>query len=374
MVGIGETSFSAVVTDLAGNVIWTYAPPLPPGAGISPIKLLPNGHFLVGISAQPDGTTSSLQEVDLAGTVIWQLTGAQLNTALAAATCAGCNITVVGMHHDFAVLPNGHIIVLAAQQKAESGLIGEPPTITVTGDVVIDLDQSHNPVWLWSSFDHLDLNRHLLSFPDWTHTNSVAYSPDDKALIISMRHQSWVLKIDYNDGLGAGDVLWKLGYQGDFTLMNGTDPQDWFYAQHDANVTSPNSSGVFDLTVFDDGNNRFLDTGGTICGATGQPPCTSRAPILQLDEAAKTATIKFVYDAAPAFSQFGGSSRQLANGNLEFDLCGLTATGTDNLDNRSSILEVTQASPSQIVWQMNLTGNYAYRGFRISSLYPGVQW
>ena len=126
-----------------------------------------------------------------------------------------------------------------------------------------------------------------------------------------MRHQSWVLKIDYNDGLGAGDVLWKLGYQGDFTLMNGTDPQDWFYAQHDANVTSPNSSGVFDLTVFDDGNNRFLDTGGTICGATGQPPVPAGAPILQLDEAAKTATIKFVYDAAPAFSQFGGSSRRL---------------------------------------------------------------
>jgi hypothetical protein len=26
------------------------------------------------------------------------------------------------------------------------------------------------------------------------------------------------------------------------------------------------------------------------------------------------------------------------------------------------------------VWQMNITGQLAYRGFRIPSLYPGVVW
>jgi arylsulfate sulfotransferase len=313
-----------------------------------------------------------MQEVDLTGQVVWQLTGAQLNQALAAATCAGCNITVVGMHHDFAVLPNGHLIVIASQDKVETGLSGFPNPVTVAGDVLIDLDENHNPVWLWSSFDHLDLNRHLMGLPDWTHTNTVIYSPDDKALIISMRHQSWVLKINYNDGQGAGEVLWKLGYQGDFSLQNGTDPQDWFYAQHDPNIISPNSSGIFQLLLFDDGNLRVLDSSGTTCGSG--TPCETRVPILQLDETAKTATIEWVDNAAPAYSNFGGSSRLLQNGNVEFDECGLTITGTNTLANKSAILEVTKTTPPQTVWQMQISGQYAYRAFRMPSLYPGVQW
>jgi arylsulfate sulfotransferase len=372
LVGVGAPGVGAVVTDLAGNVLWTYNPPGNPG--ISPIKLLPNGHFLVGFSAQPpDGLNSFIQEVDLGGNVLWSLTAAQLNASLATATCAGCNITVVGTHHDFQLLPNGHIIVIASTQVTEN-VAGFTGPVTVTGDVLIDLDENHNPVWLWSAFDHLDIDRHPMGFPDWTHTNSVVYSPDDHALVISMRHQAWVLKIDYNDGQGTGNIIWHLGYQGDFALQNGTDPIDWFYGQHDANIISPNSTGVYKITVFDDGNQRVLDTSGTICGDTGTPPCTSRDPILQLDENAMTATLTFDYDGAPNYSIFGGSSRVLQNGNVEFDECGLTATGTNNLNNQSLVLEVTQTSTPQIVWQMQITGNYAYRSFRIPSLYPGVQW
>jgi arylsulfate sulfotransferase len=74
------------------------------------------------------------------------------------------------------------------------------------------------------------------------------------------------VKIDYNDGQGAGDILWRLGYQGDFLLQGGTDPEDWFYAQHDANIVSVNSSGVFQLMLFDNGNQRVLDSSGDSCG------------------------------------------------------------------------------------------------------------
>ena len=173
----------------------------------------------------PDGVNSVLQEVDLTGKLIWQMTAADLNKALAAATCAGCNITVIGTHHDFVQLPNGHLIVIAGTQQVISGT-------TVIGDVIIDLDQNHNPVWLWNEFDHLDTNRRPYLFPDWTHTNAILYSADDGNLIISIRHQNWLVKVDYANGTGAGDIIWRLGYQGDFTLVGGTDPTDWFYAQH----------------------------------------------------------------------------------------------------------------------------------------------
>lgn len=372
LVGGKAQQRTVAVADLAGNIIWTYDTGMTEAFIANPVKMLPNGHFLINVSlGAPSGVDSTLIEVDLAGTTIWKMTVGNLNKALGLATCAGCNITVVGTHHDFVALPNGHIIVIAAQTLPESGLTGFPNPVNVTGDVIIDLDQNRKPVWVWSEFDHLDLNRHPIFFPDWTHTNGIIYSPDDKALIISVRHQDWVIKIDYNDGQGTGDILWKLGYQGDFTLLGGSDPQDWFYAQHDINIISPDSSGIFQMLMFDNGNQR-LDSMGNPCGTT--TPCESHVPILQLDETAKTATIQWVDDLNPLFSIFGGSARLLANGNVEFDECAPTVTGTNTSMLKGVITEVTKTSPPQTVFQMTVTGQNAYRAFRIPSLYPGVQW
>ena len=80
-----------------------------------------------------------------------------------------------------------------------------------------------------------------MNFPDWTHSNAVLYSASDGDLVLSMRHQNWILKIDYNNGQGAGDIVWHLGEGGDFTLQNGNDPVDWFYAQHKPSFVTPNT-------------------------------------------------------------------------------------------------------------------------------------
>jgi arylsulfate sulfotransferase len=287
------------VTDLSGTVLWTYGS-IPDGTVPNPVKLLPNGHFLINFSGgSADGSLSVLREVDLAGTQIWQMTAADLNTALATATCAGCNITVVGTHHDFVLLPDGHLVVIAATQRDISGT-------TVTGDVLIDLDQNHQPVWLWNEFDHLDVNRRPMDFPDWTHTNAVLYSADDGNLIISVRHQNWLLKVDYADGVGTGDILWRLGYQGDFTLVGGTDPTDWFYAQHGPSFVTSNTTGQFSLALFDNGDDRVFPAGVT-CDTTGEPPCLySTVQILQLDETLKTATFVF-HPTAPTYSDLEGT-------------------------------------------------------------------
>lgn len=357
-----------VVTDLAGRVLWGYG--APSGLVSMGVRLMPNGDFLVNSikvgGNVPDGTDSVLKELDLGGNLVWSMTAAQLNQALAGATCSGCNITVIGTHHDFAALPNGHIILIAAEERTISGLNGYSTPQTVDGDALIELDQNHKPVWVWSEFDHLDVNRHPVGLPDWTHTNGVVYSPDDGDLILSSRHQSWVFKIDYRDGAGTGNVLWKLGYQGDFTLQGGADPVDWQYGQHDANVISTNSSGVFQMIMFDDGFVRVMDSNGDLCGATGQPPCYSRVPVFQIDEIGKTATLQWAENLSPVYSFWGGSSRGLANGDVEFDDCSLGAN--------SAIYEVTKTATPEIVWQMQITGANTYRGVRMGSLYPGVQW
>jgi hypothetical protein len=49
LVGGATTASPVVVTDLGGNVLWSYNPGLAP-LGANPIKLLPNGHFLINFS------------------------------------------------------------------------------------------------------------------------------------------------------------------------------------------------------------------------------------------------------------------------------------------------------------------------------------
>ena len=386
MLDIFSTSNAAkvgvAVTDLNGNVLWGYDSGLPLGVAIDPVKLLPNGHFLINSSITvPDGSNSVMQEVDLGGNVIWQMTPAQLNTALASATCAECNVTVIGTHHDFQVLPNGHLIVLAALTETL------PDSTTPTGDIVIDLGDMENvggnnpnhtpqPVWAWNEFNHLDTNRRPYSYPDWTHTNAVIYSKDDGNLIISIRHQNWLVKIDYNNGAGAGDIIWKLGYQGDFTLMNADGTQDttntdWFFAQHGPSFVSTNTTGKFSLALFDNGDDRGVAVpvvGGT-CGVSGQPACFSTVPIFDIDETAKTATFAF-HPTTPAYSFFGGNAEVLKNGNVEYDECSNPSIPGNN----ATLYESTQGSSPQTVWQMQINGQYAYRGSRMPSLYPGVQW
>jgi arylsulfate sulfotransferase len=379
-IGANTGQSPVAVTDVDGNVLWTYMPTgLPSGDISNPIKLLSNGHFLMNFSGISDGANSVLQEVDLGNNVIWQMTAAQLNTALAAATCAECNVHVVGTHHDFVVLPSGHIVVIAS--LTETLADGTTPT----GDIIIDLGDMENvggnnpnhtpqPVWAWNEFNHLDTNRRPYMYPDWTHTNAVIYSADDGNLIISIRHQNWLLKLPYQNGAGSGDPVWHLGFQGDFTLLNAdgtpdTSATDWFFAQHGPSFTTTNTTGQFGLVLFDNGDDRgVVDVAGGTCG-TGQPvACYSTVPLFTIDETAKTATLSF-NPTTPDYSFFGGNAEVLKNGNVEYDECGQTTPA-----NNSAVFEVTQAATPQTVWEMKIAGQYAYRAMRIPSLYPGVQW
>jgi hypothetical protein len=195
----------------------------------------------------------------------------------------------------------------------------------------------------------------------------VVYSADDGNLLVSIRHQNWIVKVDYENGHGSGAILWHLGEGGDFTLKGGTDPTDWQYAQHLPGFFSPNTTGVFSLGVMDNGDDRIFPA-GVVCNSPGGPPCLySTIPILQIDENAKTATLVFHQIlAVDLYSFFGGNVDQLSNNDVEYDLCGV-GTG-------SYVYEVTQQSTPQTVWTLQSTGTNLYRAFRLPSLYPGVQW
>jgi hypothetical protein len=175
------------------------------------------------------------------------------------------------------------------------------------------------------------------------------------------------MKLDYNNGNGTGAVLWRLGYQGDFTLAQGSDPSLWFYAQHFPSLITQNGQTT-DLAIWDNGDARVLDTSGTVCVTN----CYSRATHFQLDESTRVANLVWT-DTLSLFSIWGGSINQLTNGNVEYDVNGLAVPPYGTVV--SSVREVTQTVPPQVVWQMDFDApSTAYRAYRVPSLYPGVTW
>lgn len=364
----------AFATDLHGNVIWTYDyPDRDANSIIQPIKLLRNGHLGMLISWPSQFVFSPaqqsrldlLREIDLVGTTIRQLTLDELNQRL---KTAGYTFTLLDLHHDFLELPNGHWIVIGNTTKAFTDLPGYPGTTQVVGDALVDLDQNWNPVWVWNEFDHLDVNRHPMNFPDWTHTNAILYSPKDGNLLVSIRHQNWIVKVDYENGTGSGNVLWHLGNEGDFQLRNGTDPADWPYAQHGPAFQTDSTTGQFSLSIMDNGDDRAFAT-EVQCNVPGSPACFyTTVPVYDIDETAMTATLRFHQILPPAqYSFWGGGTTRLANGHIEYDLC-------TQPNNSAVIQEVTDDSSPKLVWQMNVANENVYRANRLPSLYPGVQW
>ena len=370
------------VIDLAGNILWSYqSPGSYANDYIQGIKQLTNGDFLMAIGAPSTAplaggvnpaAVQEIREVNLGGDTVKEISVSGLNSLLSSATCNECNVQLLSFHHEITPLPNGHWLVLGNTSMSLSSsttpvLTGATTPVNVLGDVIIDLDQNLQPVWAWNEFNHLDVNRQPYEFPDWTHTNAIVYSPDDGNILVSIRHQNWILKVAYGNGTGDGHIIWHLGEGGDFTLKNGVDPTDWTYAQHDPGFFSTNTTGVFSLGVMDNGDDRQFPVGVT-CGVGTAPPCLyTTIPVFQIDETAMTATLTF-HQILPTnlYNAFGGNTEELANGDVEYDLCGV-ATG-------SQIFEVTQTSTPQTVWNLVVPHQTIYRGFRIPSLYPGVQW
>lgn len=335
----------AEVLDLDGNLLWYYA--FDPSLGFPfPIRPMPDGNFAVTLGTQ------RLREIDLTGATVREITVDDLNHRLSA---AGLPLTVTAFHHDVLPLDNGHLILICEEQQPAAG-----SSTMIRGDALVDLDSNFVPVWTWSSFAHLDTARHPMDAIDWTHGNGLAYSKSDGALLLSLRNQHWILKIDYGNGAGSGAVLWRLGDGGDFTLANGST-FDWFYGQHFPTLVTSNTPGAIALAMFD---NRAINQDGSAC-ATDTGTCFSRPLIVNVDERSRTATIAW-QDRLPWYSLWGGSVIASPR-TVEFDV-------PNPFPNNASIVEEVDRTTLAPLWRLDITGQLAYRAYRIPSLYPGVQW
>lgn len=375
----------AIVYDLAGNVIWGY--PLSPTTGASDqmqgAKLLPNGDVLLDISPGNNwteigpvpsaATITEIREVDLGSNTVRSMTVQKLQDKLnnlGYKDGQGNIPQILALHHEITYNPtNGHWLMLGSYQQLLTP-DGYTSPLEVLGDIVFDVDPANDYSidFLWNEFDHLDVNRHPYLFPDWTHSNAIVYSPDDGNILVSIRHQSWVVKVDYQDAKGDGSILWRFGYEGDFTLTNAAGPQDWQWNQHQPAFTTSNTTGTFGLTMMDNGDTRMFPP-GFICPDGTAPPCLySRTPIFTINETNMTATVA---NRAPLnYTFWGGDAELLPNGNQGQAFPGLTINNIPT----AVAAESTVSETPQLVWSMSSPGGGFYRAHRIGSIYPGVNW
>jgi arylsulfate sulfotransferase len=337
-VGIGPYgTVDTVATDLMGNIVWYYDSVANGFTSYAP-SLVPGGTALLlgGNPRSAQGGEDTLREIDLAGDTLRETNIDAVNAELAALG----QHSITDFNHDAQRLPNGDTAVLATTPRTID-VRGKP--ILYKGDMVLILDQNFQVAWVWDPFNWLNVHRlpTLGEGPsDWTHANSIAWSPADGNLVVSLRSRDWVIKINYANGTGDGHVLWRLGPGGDVRI-NSTAPSPWFSHQHD--VRYINSST---LVLFDNGNTRHRKS----------PRAHSRGQELVLDEKTRVATLVVNADLGN-YAPYTGSAQMLPNGNLDFDSPLARQT-----------IEVLPDGRTTYVLRMNMDG-VQYRSYIYATLY-----
>ncbi len=401
-------NFPELAADASGRIIWYYYPATSADLLTRPLS---DGILMIqGGPAWNPGTQQNqlLRKIDWAGNIVKETnTGAiqQELLALGAADAQPCTAipkpppvgaACLGQFgHEFIhSLPNGYSATIAEIEKIyPAGTQGDNSglPVDIIGDMIVVLDDNWQAVWYFDTFEHaggppqLEINRAAVLHEtcgvnqtgcppifllgegiapmanDWLHANSLYYWPAPQNgtakgdLLWSSRHQDWVMRVDYQDGTGTGNILWRMGPDGDwaFNNVNG-DPWPWFSHQHEAAIEEAN--GYLDL--FDNGNTRLA----LLSSACGPADCDSRGMVLQLDEAHLQATPVLSVDLG-VYSSAVGSAQLLDNGDYSF-----MAGFVGNLHGYfiEILPEAGTITGSQV---FNWESTMSYRAWRMSSLY-----
>jgi arylsulfate sulfotransferase len=338
----------------AGAVASRIMPGYIPAAGVSsdpPPIIDPSVIIIYGLT--PTLETSGFKEFDLAGNVLKDTNVEQLNAQLAA---MGLTTTINAVHHDVRRLADGSYLMIGMTEVI-SGVQGGGPDTDILGDVILWLDSNLQLRWFWNGFDHLDVARKAVLNEtcstgqggcvvlkaavanDWTHCNSVAIAPDGN-IILSSRHQDWVYKIAFQGGTGDGQVIWRLGKDGDFT-WNSSEAFPWQSHQHDAEYDGKGNV----ISLYDNGNTRIGQFGGN-----------SRGQVLRVDETNHTVSILISADLG-VFSAAVGSAQKLSNGDYWF--------GSLWLNDPQSV----EVNPSGAIVGHLEKAQPTYRTFRLRDMY-----
>lgn len=193
-------------------------------------------------------------------------------------------VEVPGGHHDFAVLPDGDLLLISEDVREVEG-------VSIKGDRLDRVDDQGGRQQVWSLWDHFDLQD--VAPPDngdWSHANGIDHEPEAGLVLVGLRHFDSILALDDQDL----SLRWSVG--GEIGTLQ-VDEASRFRRQHQFDLVGDDLLLVFD---------NHVET---------EVPEQTRVLGLQLDPAAGRATEvwRFPHDP-PAQVNVLGSVEELADG------------------------------------------------------------
>ena len=266
----GSASDSAYLIDHLGRIVHTWKLGQT-GTFYWYPKLLKNGNLLIM-------SRTKVTEITSTGNIVW-------------------SCLVPNAHHDFLMLPNGNLLLLARGLKSyeEAVAAGFRPDFIQAGglkhdylleDYLLELKPTGpntcEVVWKWSVWDHLIQDhdpskdnfgiiadhpeRVDLNYPfnqlrydrryDWLHINAIDYNSSLDQIMISVRHYSELWIIDHNtttkEASGPkGDLLYRWGNPQTYRAGDFEDQR--LFRQHNTHWVPPGLPGEGNILIFNNG-------------------------------------------------------------------------------------------------------------------------
>ena len=259
-------------------------------------------------------------EVDLAGQVWGHWVGEGVG--------GGLEVPVPSFSHEVFPVDDGFWSLSFANTRVDAfpGSYVDPFSldagVEINDPVVVHVSWAGEVLDAWRLASRLDTQR--IGFdslnptqfgPDWAHANAVVVDPADGGVLVSLRHQDAVVKLD-----ATGELQWILGnHEGwqpsfqPFLLTPVGGDFAWPYHQHAPELTP---SG--DLVLFDNGNVRETPYGAP----AADPTSYSRVVSYRVDPVAMTIEQLWSYRDTPSGDLVAtavGDADLLDNGNVLAD-------------------------------------------------------
>lgn len=320
--------------------------------------------MLKGVSNIGGGEGGRIEEYDWDDNLVWAFDFASTDHST---------------HHDFKIMPNGNLLMLAVERKDAAAAAAKGFDTTklqdgyVAPEFVIEVQRdgdSFKIVWEWHVWDHLlqyqspSLDDYLVPSETpgrlevqggapafWNHANSIDYNPSVDQIVISARshNEMWVIDHSTTTAEAATRAGGKYGKGGDFlyrwgnpqTYGSGTPADRMLFNQHDVQWIEPGLPGAGHFLVFNNGLDRPAGSYSTLDEFESPMAPDGTYPAVATGEAWGPKELAWTYVATPRTAFYGSEisgTQRLPNGNT------LACEGTTG-----RFFQVTSAG--EMVWE-----------------------